>query len=89
MKSDVRFYVVLFYFILFIVCIEFCSCVSMRPRGYYEPVDFEPVVIEKRVKIVQYWRGGIPGYYYEYPSGSLGSYRWYDTGEVIWDYPIE
>ena len=112
MKYRYKIEIGLCFIVLALVLIYLSSCVQMRPagyakhaEGYYEPVDYEPVVIEKRVKIVQYWKalpvgdnGSVVGYYYEYPSGSAGGgvYRWYapqaegyDTGEVIWDYPIE
>jgi len=89
MKYTIKIEIGLCFIILTLVLIYLSSCVqALRPVGYAPIEVYEPPKIEKRVKIVQYWRGGIPGYYYEYPSGSAGGgvYRWYDTGEVIWDY---
>ena len=84
-------------FIFILLCSALSSCVSMRPAGYLVPVADQWIIVPvaNRVEMRGYWKA-LPvvdgydrmGYYLEYPNNSAGGgvYKWYDTGDVVWDY---
>ena len=88
--KSVLYGILLFFLIYYLLLLNSCAP-SMRPGGYAVPVDGEWIIVPvKRVDMRGYWSYDRLGYYIEYPNGSAGGgvYKWYDSGEVVWDYAL-